>query len=147
MYLSTKKYGHEIGLSAVFRQWKADSHCHFLHGYSLAIKFTFEADDLDHRNWVVDFGGLKELKTKLENLFDHKTLISEDDPHLSFFIEGAKLGVLDLIVVPKIGCEAFAEIAYELANEVLLSQASIERVKCIEVEVAEHGANSAIYRP
>jgi 6-pyruvoyltetrahydropterin/6-carboxytetrahydropterin synthase len=147
MFLSTKKYGHEVGLSAVFRQWKADSHCHYLHGYALAIKFTFEASDLDHRNWVMDFGGLKDLKQKLEALFDHKTLISEDDPHLSYFIEGAKLELLDLIVVPKIGCEAFAEIAYELANDVLCSKAIIDRVKCVEVEVAEHGANSAIYRP
>ena len=40
-YYSTKTYGHNIGLSAVFRQPNADhSHCHFLHGYSLAFKFT-----------------------------------------------------------------------------------------------------------
>ena len=37
-YYSTKTYGHNIGLSAVFRQPNADhSHCHLLHGYSLAI--------------------------------------------------------------------------------------------------------------
>ena len=72
-YLSTKTYGHNIGLSAVFRQPHADhSHCRFLHGYSLAFKFTFGCDDLDHRNWCVDFGGLKPLKQWLEDSFDHK---------------------------------------------------------------------------
>ena len=38
-----------------------------LHGYSLQFKFTFEARELDERNWVVDFGGLKPLKAWLED--------------------------------------------------------------------------------
>jgi len=80
MYLSTKTFGHELGLSAAFRQWKADSHCRFLHGYALAVKFTFAAEELDVRNWVVDFGGLKGLKQILEDTFDHKTLVASDDP-------------------------------------------------------------------
>ena len=58
-HYSTKTYGHNIGLSAVFRQLHADSHCRFLHGYSLQFKFTFGCDELDEKNWVVDFGGLK----------------------------------------------------------------------------------------
>lgn len=146
-YLSTKRYGHEVGLSAVFRQWRADSHCHFLHGYALSVRFTFEASSLDYRNWVVDFGGLKPLKEKLESFFDHKTLISEDDPYLDYFQQGALLEVLDLVIVEKIGCEAFAHLAYELAVDVLREQAQLDRVQVVEVEVAEHGANSAIYRP
>jgi 6-pyruvoyltetrahydropterin/6-carboxytetrahydropterin synthase len=146
-YLSTKRYGHEVGLSAVFRQWKAESHCHFLHGYALSFKFIFQASSLDHRNWVVDFGGLKTLKAKLEALFDHKTLMSQDDPHLDYFKQGDSLGVLDLVIVEKIGCEAFALLGYQLAVETLKEQSLQDRVNCIEVEVAEHGSNSAIYRP
>ena len=50
-HYSTKTYGHNIGLSAVFRQPHADhSHCKFLHGYSLAFKFTFGCSDLDNKN-------------------------------------------------------------------------------------------------
>ena len=72
-YYSTKTYGHNIGLSAVFRQPHADhSHCKYLHGYSLAFKFTFGCSDLDNKNWAVDFGGLKPLKQWLEDSFDHK---------------------------------------------------------------------------
>ena len=70
-YFSTKCYGHNIGLSAVFRQPLAHSHCKLLHGYSLSFKFTFGCDELDERNWVVDFGGLKPLKAWLEETFDH----------------------------------------------------------------------------
>ena len=80
-HYSTKHYGHNIGLSAVFRQPNADhSHCHLLHGYSLAFTFTFGCDHLDNKNWAVDFGGLKPLKAWLEDMFDHKVCLDRDDP-------------------------------------------------------------------
>ena len=61
-YFSTKTYGHNIGLACVFRQPNADhSHCHLLHGYSLQFRFTFGCDELDNKNWAVDFGGLNSL--------------------------------------------------------------------------------------
>ena len=148
MFRSTKRYGHEIGLSCAFRQWRAQtSHCQYLHGYALAFKFTFESDALDARNWVVDFGGLKGLKKKLEDLFDHKTVVAIDDPHLPIFKEMAALGVINLQVVSAVGCEKFAEAAYYLAQETLEEEGFSPRCKVIEVEVAEHGSNSAIYRP
>ena len=82
-YYSTKTYGHNIGLSAVFRQPNADhSHCHLLHGYSLAFRFTFGCNDLDNKNWAVDFGGLKPLKAWLEDKFDHKLALDKNDPQL-----------------------------------------------------------------
>ncbi|WP_225145649.1 MULTISPECIES: 6-carboxytetrahydropterin synthase [unclassified Bradyrhizobium] len=91
-YLSTKTYGHETGLSATFRQWRALSHCRLLHGYSLSFRFEFEADTLDDKNWVVDFGGLKELKAILEHTFDHKTVVAADNPELEWFQEAARRG-------------------------------------------------------
>lgn len=146
VYVSTKTYGHEVGLSCCFRQWKAShSHCQKLHGYALAIRLEFESDSLDTRGWVVDFGGLKELKSKLQNYFDHKTLIAQDDPELSWFRDAAKHGILDLVEVPAVGCEKFAELIYDLTT----SWMSTNQVPCklASVEVKEHGANSAIYKP
>jgi 6-pyruvoyltetrahydropterin/6-carboxytetrahydropterin synthase len=58
----------------------------FLHGYSLAFKFTFGCSDLDNKNWAVDFGGLKPLKQWLEDTFDHKTVIDSEDPHMEDFV-------------------------------------------------------------
>ena len=82
-YYSTKTYGHNIGLACVFRQPNADhSHCHLLHGYSLAFRFTFGCNDLDNKNWAVDFGGLKPLKAWLEDKFDHKLALDQNDPKL-----------------------------------------------------------------
>ena len=91
-HLSTKTYGHNIGLACVFRQPNADhSHCHLLHGYSLQFKFTFGCEELDNKNWAVDFGGLKTLKKWLEDHFDHKTALDINDPHLEKFRELEKL--------------------------------------------------------
>ncbi len=146
-YLSTKTYGHEIGLSAVFRQWKANSHCNMLHGYSLAFRFVFETDELDYRNWVVDFGGLKGLKLALQHHFDHKTVVAQDDPHLTTILALQNMNIADVVIVPAVGCEKFAELAANLAREELKALGIAERVRVVEVECFEHGANSAIYRP
>ena len=119
-YYSTKTYGHNIGLSAVFRQPKADhSHCHLLHGYSLAFKFTFGCSDLDEKNWAVDFGGLKELKQWLEEQFDHKTVIDSEDPHMETFYELEKKGLAEITVMDGVGAEKFAEHAWRYADELV----------------------------
>jgi 6-pyruvoyltetrahydropterin/6-carboxytetrahydropterin synthase len=79
-YISTKTYK-QIG-PVCYRQWRADSHCNLIHGYSFSMKFYFGTDDLDVRNWAADYGGLKELKRTLEDQFDHCLLVSSDDPEL-----------------------------------------------------------------
>jgi len=145
-YRSTKTYGHEIGLSAAFRQHKAESHCRLLHGYALAVKFEFEAEELDCRNWVVDFGGLKSLKTILEDTFDHKLLVAEDDPMKDELCALQGLGVAEVIVLPAVGCEKFAEFIFEVTEQWLKDAGFAPRCKLVSVEVREHGANSAIYK-
>jgi len=144
-YYSTKTYGHNIGLSAVFRQPKAHSHCKFLHGYSLAFKFTFGASNLDERNWVVDFGGLKTLKKWLEDSFDHKLVLDRDDPMMYKFAELENAGLAEITVLDGVGVERFAEHAWKFADD-LVTEASDGRCWCESVECSEHGANSGIYR-
>ena len=145
MHYSTKTYGHNIGLSAVFRQPNADhSHCHLLHGYSLAFTFTFGCTELDNKNWVVDFGGLKELKKWLEDHFDHKLVVDKADPHLDKFKELEQMDLADIVIFDGVGAEKFAEHAFNFANQ-LVQKATDGRCRCIKVECAEHGANSAVY--
>jgi 6-pyruvoyltetrahydropterin/6-carboxytetrahydropterin synthase len=144
-YYSTKTYGHNIGLSAVFRQPNADhSHCHLLHGYSLGFKFTFACEYLDNKNWAVDFGGLKPLKAWLEDHFDHKTAIDRADPHMDVFLDLEKKGLIDLRVFDGVGAEKFAQHAFEFADA-LIKEKTDSRCWVHSVECAEHGANSAIY--
>ncbi len=144
-YYSTKTYGHNIGLSAVFRQPNADhSHCHLLHGYSLGFKFTFACDHLDDKNWAVDFGGLKPIKAWLEDSFDHKTAIDRADPHMDTFLELEKKDLIDLRIFDGVGAEKFAQHAFEYADT-LIKERTDGRCWVHSVECAEHGANSAIY--
>lgn len=146
MYQSTKTFGHDLGLSACFRQHRAThSHCSMLHGYALSFKFTFEADTLDARNWVQDFGGLKPLKAMLQNTFDHKLVVAFDDPRKDEICALAGLGVADVLVLDAVGCEAFAELAFDMARRVLYDAHDDFRVRVVSCECAEHGANSAIY--
>tara|TARA_B100000886_G_C20420162_1_gene491156 strand:+ start:1739 stop:2197 length:459 start_codon:yes stop_codon:yes gene_type:complete len=144
-FYSTKHYGHNIGLSTVFRQPNADhSHCHFLHGYSLAFTFTFGCDRLDNKNWAVDFGGLKPLKKWLEDSFDHKTVVDKNDPHMEEFKRLEEKGLAQLTIFDGVGAEKFAEHAFKFADN-LIREATDNRCYVVKVECAEHGANSAIY--
>ena len=51
-YTSTKEY-HDA-FPCAYRQWRADSHCNLIHGYSFSMKFYFGTDNLDARNWAAD---------------------------------------------------------------------------------------------
>lgn len=144
-YRSTKTYGHEVGLSCAFRQWRADSHCRFIHGYALAVRLEFEAGELDHRNWVIDFGGLKSLKEQLQDTFDHKLVVAEDDPMLSKFLALQSMQAAQIVVLPGVGCEAFARYVFYLGEAWLIEHKHLPRVRLTSVEVREHGANSAIF--
>jgi 6-pyruvoyltetrahydropterin/6-carboxytetrahydropterin synthase len=145
MYRSTKQYGHDVGISCAFRQHKAGSHCSLIHGYALAFKFVFEANELDDREWVIDFGGLRSLKAVLEEHFDHKLLVAEDDPYKDEICALGGLGVADVLVVPTIGCESFASMGFLFCIDWLVENGHGERVRLVSCEVKEHGANSAIY--
>ena len=96
-FSSTKLFD---GYSTCFRQWKADTtHCKFLHGYAISFRVWFEGQ-LDERNWVFDFGGMKRSVNKIQGmapkdyfswLLDHTTVISEDDPYLEHFKKWTKM--------------------------------------------------------
>ena len=144
-HFSTKTYNHSIGLSAVFRQPHADhSHCKYLHGYSLGFKFTFGCDELDNKNWAVDFGGLKPLKKWLEDTFDHKVVLDADDPHLQDFLDLEAKGLAQITILDGVGAEKFAEHAFKFADK-LVRELTQHRCYCVSVECMEHGSNSAIY--
>ncbi|QJD54351.1 6-carboxytetrahydropterin synthase [Aminobacter phage Erebus] len=144
-YRSTKTYGHEIGLSCAFRQWRAKSHCRFIHGYALAVRVEFEADTLDERNWVIDFGDLKAFKQILEDTFDHKLVVATDDPEVETLHFLHINGLAQVMYLDAVGCEAFAEYIFKRAEAWLATTGESWRVRVASVEVKEHGANSAIF--
>lgn len=145
-YRSTKTYDHSQGFSCAFRQWRAThSHCSLIHGYALSFTFVFEADKLDDRNWVVDFGALDELKNTLRYWFDHTTVIAADDPAREHFVKLETAGLIEMRILERVGCEAFAQHAYTLAA--ILVNKKFPHARVVSCEVKEHGANSAVYQP
>ena len=141
------------GFSTVFRQWKAeDTHCRFLHGYGISFKVYFEGE-LDHRNWVWDFGGMKRAKNKIDGkspkewmdyMFDHTVVIAEDDPGIKGFETMDKLGVIQLRIILATGAEKFAEYIYGNINEFVKAETD-NRVRVTKVKFMEHGKNAAYY--
>ena len=124
------------GFSTVFRQWKV----------------TFEGD-LDYRNWVWDFGGMKRSKTKIDGMsakewmdytFDHTTVIANDDPELNIFTEMDRSGIIQLRILEATGAEKFSEYIFNKLNEFVIQETD-SRVKIIRVEFSENKKNTAIY--
>ena len=149
-FYSTRTYGIDRGLSCCFRQWRSThSHCSLLHGYSIGVRVVFECDTLDERNWVMDFGGLKSFKNWLEATFDHTLLIARDDPEYELF-KSLPHHVADIRIVDGVGCERFAEMAFNKMKEILEDDITEGRalnptVRVKSMEVFEHEGNSAIY--
>ena len=140
-YQVIKTYGNETGHSCAFRQWRANSHCNLIHGYALGFEITFEAEELDDRNWVIDFGDLGVLKKWLKEMFDHTTVVAFDDPHLELFEDLNNKNLINLRLLENVGCEAFAETVYLFCK----MEFEDDRVKVKSVRVFEHGANSAVF--
>ena len=144
-YRSTKTY-RQIAPCA-YRQWRADSHCNQIHGYSFSFHFEFETDDLDARNWAFDYGGLRPLKDKLEDWFDHTLLVAQDDPMRDELLRLGQLGLAKITEVEKTGCEGLADFLYEYINTIFLpscGKTEADRLWCCRVEVRETDSNMAM---
>ena len=149
-FQSTKLFD---GFSTVFRQWKADgTHCQFLHGYGVSFRVWFEGE-LDERNWVWDFGGMKRAKNTIDGknpkewmdyMFDHTTIVATDDPGIGGFRTMNELGIIQLREIEAVGAEQFAKYIYEKLNTFVQEETS-GRVSVVRVEFMEHAKNTAIY--
>ena len=141
------------GFSTVFRQHAAETtHCRFVHGYGISFKVYFEGE-LDHRNWVWDFGGMKRAKTLIDGkspkawmdyMFDHTLIVAEDDPELKAFQQMDVAGVAQVRVIPATGAEKFSEYIYTKLNSFVKAETD-NRVRVTRVKFMEHGKNAASY--
>jgi 6-pyruvoyltetrahydropterin/6-carboxytetrahydropterin synthase len=149
-YQSTKVFD---GFSCVFRQWKAEgTHCKYVHGYGVSFKVWFEGE-LDEKNWVWDFGGMKRAKGTIDGMnpkawmdymFDHTMIVAEDDPFLESFKLMDRAGAAQVRILPAVGAEKFAEYVFNKLQEFIHTETE-GRVRIVRVDFMEHGRNSAIY--
>jgi 6-pyruvoyltetrahydropterin/6-carboxytetrahydropterin synthase len=159
MFTIKKTFGHEFGLSCCYRQWRAESHCRFIHGYALAVTFEIYARELTKEKWVFDFGGFEKIKDFLKHWFDHTLIVAEDDPQGQRFRDlGGTIysdQIADTRTLPHVGCEAFAKFIFDHCQPIInqqsnhcqpiINQQSNRYAELISITVSEHGANSATY--
>ncbi len=141
------------GFSTVFRQHSAENtHCRFVHGYGISFKVYFEGE-LDHRNWVWDFGGMKRAKTLIDGMqpkawmdfmFDHTLIVAENDPAINAFKQMDTAGVAQVRVIPATGAEKFSEFIFNKLNAFVFEETG-GRVRVTKVKFMEHGKNAAYY--
>ena len=143
-FTSTKEYI-EIGPCA-YRNWKSDTDCYLLHGYDRSIKFVFGCKHLDKQGFVVDFGGLKEVKRQLDEWFDHTVILQSDDPLVPTFQGLTEDGHCKLQTFPLISSEGLAQYVGEYVDS-FLKEKYESRCWVISSEHHECAKNSAIYEP
>ncbi len=111
--------------------------------------------ELDQRNWVWDFGGMKRAnttidgmnpKTWMDYMFDHTTLVAQDDPFLEEFKKMDTEGIIQMRIIPATGAERFAEFIFNKLNDFVQAETQ-GRVRVSQVEFMEHSKNTAIYKP
>jgi 6-pyruvoyltetrahydropterin/6-carboxytetrahydropterin synthase len=127
------------------RQWRHDGHCAWIHGYSRSFHFVFESHELTEAGFVVDFGTFKKFKLLLDEWFDHTLLLNADDPLLPEFRVLEQKGACKLTVLSNVSLEGTAIFLWEKMNE-YLSQETMNRAYCVQVEVRENDKNSALFK-
>lgn len=129
------------GFSCAHRQWKADSHCSFVHGYDRSFTFWIEADELDSNGWVFDFGGFRLVRKALEDQFDHTLVLASDDPSLDAFRLLHADGVVNLKIMDHPGMEGAASWVFSKAG-IMVSQQTAGRATLVGVEARENDRNA-----
>ena len=156
MFNSTKRFG---PIPTCHRNWHAalnenrnSQKCAWIHGYSRHVQITFSGG-LDACQWVYDFGDCKFIKEFLDDLWDHKVLISSNDPELQHLQTMQDLDLLRLTIIDAEnglnwgpGMEGSCKFLFDNLQPTITKKTE-GRVRITRVEVWEHENNSAIFIP
>lgn len=118
-----------------------ENKCRHLHGHNYRIHFTCSADKLDAVGRVIDFSVVKDLLCAwLEEMWDHKMMLWQEDPLLS---EIQRVAPNDVVVVPfNPTAEQIAEYLVEVVGPKQLEGTG---VRLVAVRVDETRKCSATY--
>ena len=141
MHTSSKLFEH---LASAYRNHKSKSDCFMLHGYSRDIFVEFGWKDLNSEDFVVDFGGLKDIKRWLEDNFDHTVVLQADDPMARTFREFSKNGDCKLTLIPCVSAEGWACYIAKYMDQ-KIREITKGRAWVISLEVRENSKNAAKY--
>jgi 6-pyruvoyltetrahydropterin/6-carboxytetrahydropterin synthase len=123
-----------------------------IYGGAISFRLFFEGE-VDHRNWVVDFGFLKRSKYKVENikdaldnelepmfakdyfnwLFDHTLIFSENDPYLlKMKFLNSQSNIAQLRILPDATIQGFTKHVYDIISNIISNEHS-DRIKLVKI--------------
>ena len=111
MYSVTKRiefcYGHRL--------MDYNGVCQHPHGHNAVVEIHIEADTLDGRNMVADFGDIKRIvKGWIDQELDHKMILRNDDPLVAAL---QKMGEPVYLLDSNPTAERIAQLIYDKSRE------------------------------
>lgn len=105
----------EIDFCYGHRLLSYEGKCRHLHGHNGRAVITIEAESLDDRGMVLDFGDIKQIvSTWIDDNLDHRMLLHEDDPAVSVL---EKLGEPLYLMDSNPTAENIARLIFEVTRE------------------------------
>jgi len=113
-----------------------DGQCRYLHGHNGRLEIDMEAEALDHRGMVVDFGKVKDLiKGWIDANLDHRMILCRRDPAIPALRD---LGEPLYLIDGNPTAENLVRLIFEQARRIGLS--------VVEVRLWETPTSYATYR-
>lgn len=133
------------GYSTCYRNHSATDQTQQLHGCDIKFRMHFEGE-LDHRNWVADFGWMKRSKQTISGmsvkdyfsyLFDHTCLIQNDDPLRETFEDMNRKGTIQLRLMDSTTKEGIEKYLFSTI-QTLITDETEGRVNLVKLEVTNY---------
>ena len=133
--------------------------CETLHGHNYRVGVAVEGTVEPETLFVLDFSVLKQIARRLVDEIDHKVLLPEENPKLSYREEGRRLAVdyfgeptyvfpradCALLPIPNSTAEMLAQYLGSRVRGELVA-AGYRHLSLLEVEVEENYGQSATWR-
>jgi 6-pyruvoyltetrahydropterin/6-carboxytetrahydropterin synthase len=84
-------------------------------------------------------------KEWMDYMFDHTTIVAEDDPNINLFKAMDESNIIQLRILPAVGAEQFSNYLWVKLNN-FIQEETDGRVKVVQVEFREHEKNTAFYK-
>ena len=105
----------EIDFCYGHRLLNYDGKCKYLHGHNGRVVITLEAEKVDQRGMVIDFGDIKNVVSQwIDEVLDHRMILCRDDPAIPYL---EKLGEPMYLIDENPTAENIAKLIFHFTRE------------------------------